>query len=70
MQKRKQTTPFLTRVVTIAAMALFLFACNNEAKPAEETKVDTPAVQTPPVVTDSIPKTVDTPSVRPGGGNN
>ncbi len=71
MQKSKQTTPFFTRVLTIAAMALFLFACNNEAKQAEEPKVDTPAVQTPPpVTTDTLPK-VDSPATtRPDGSNN
>ena len=65
MQKSKQTTPFFTRVLTIAAMALFLFACNNEAKQAEEPKVDTP-----PVTTDTLPK-VDSPATtRPDGSNN
>lgn len=71
MQKSKQTNSIFTKVLTIAAVALFLFACNNETKPAEETKVDTPAVQAPPpVTTDTLPK-VDTPATtRPDGSNN
>ncbi|MEQ1798296.1 MAG: hypothetical protein ABL872_10100 [Lacibacter sp.] len=71
MQKSKQTNSIFTKVLMIAAVVLFLFACNNETKPAEETKVDTPAVQPPPpVTTDTLPK-VDTPATtRPDGSNN
>jgi hypothetical protein len=72
MQNVKNQSRIWSWIVALVITSTMAVACNNEAKPADEPKADTPVVEAPaaPSTTDTLPK-VDSPATtRPDGSNN